>query len=130
MAVSDSQMLKLETNFVSIPLLAECGLHDNYYMSPLMYIQDELHIHLSCTGAEYKHACEMAHDEDIAPHDASIETIVDGILAMVFRGYLEACGLNIVSYFTYRFHPPNAAFQAALDKFEEMVNLHKAGVQA
>lgn len=130
MAITNSQLLKLETNFVSVPLLAECGLHDNYYMSPFLYIRDTLHINLSCTGAEFKHACEMAHDEDIAPHDASIETIVDGVLAMVFKDYLEACGISIVSYFTYRFQPPSQEFQDKLDAFEEMVNVHKTKVEA
>ena len=125
MAITDSQMLKLETNFVSVDLLRNNGLGSDYYLKPLLFIKNNLHLHLTCTGAEFKHACEMAHDEDIAPHDASMEVIVDGILAMVYKGYLEACGIDIVTYFTYRFTPPSKEFQDKLNKFEEFVNLHK-----
>ena len=128
MAITDSQLLDLETNTVSVNVLSRNMLYDDYYMAPFLYIRDKLHLHLVCSGAEFKHACEMAQDEDIAPHDASIETIVDGVLAMVFKDYLEAVGIDLVSYFTYRFHPPSHEFQEKLDKFEELVNTHKMEV--
>lgn len=128
MAITDSQLLDLETNTVSVNVLSRNMLYDDYYMAPFLYIRDTLHIHLCCTGAEFKHACEIAHDEDIAPHDASLEVIVDGVLAMVFSDYLEACGIDLVSYFTYRFAPPSQEFQNKLDAFEEMVNVHKLEV--
>lgn len=128
MALTDSQMLNLETNFVSRELLKENGLGDDYYLKPLIFIEENLNLHLTCTGQEYRHAVEMANDEDIAPHDASIEVIADGVLAMVFADYLKAAGIDLISYFTYRFYPPSKEFQEKLDKFEELINLHKVEV--
>lgn len=128
MALSDSQLLKLNTNFVSEAILKNNGLDNDYYLKPLEYIRNELHLILTCTGAEYKHAVEMARDEDIMPEDARIDVIVDGILAMVYRDYLEAVGLDLITYFTYRFTPPSQEFQDKLDKFEELINVHKLKV--
>ena len=128
MAISTEQIKNLETNTVSKELLKENGLCSDYYLKPLMFIEKNLNLHLCCNGAEYKHAVEIAYDEGIAPHDATLEVIVDGILAMVFHDYLEAVGLDIVSYFTYRFNPSTKEFQKRLDRFEELIQSHKKEV--
>lgn len=121
MALTDKQLEKLAHNKVSLELLVNNGLNDSYYLSPLMFIQDTLGLTLSCTGQEYKHACEMAHDDDIVPQDGSLSVIVDGILAFVYADQLEKCGLDLTTYFTYRFFPPNREFQNKLDKFESLI---------
>jgi hypothetical protein len=128
MALSDSQLLNLNTNFVTEVLLKNNGLDNDYYLKPLEYIEKELGMVLVCNGMEFKNAVEIAHDEDIAPHDASMEVIVDGVLACIFSDYLEAAGLDLISYFTYRFTPPSPEFQKNLDKFEDLVNTHKVKV--
>lgn len=121
MALTDTQLLNLIENEVSLELLAENGLNDSYYISPLMYIQDALKLKLTCSGQEYRHACEMAHDSDLCPEDASLPVIVDGILAFIYADVLEQCGINLAIYFTYRFHPPSREFQDALAEFERIV---------
>ena len=128
MAISTEEMKNLETNTVSKELLKENGLGNDYYLKPLNFIETNFNLHLCCNGAEYKNAVEIAYDEGIALHDATIEVVVDGILAMVFHDYLEAVGLDIVSYFTYRFNPPSREFQMRLDRFEELIQSHKKGV--
>ena len=126
--ITNSQLHKLETTRVSENLLTECGLNSEYYIKPFLYIRNELHHILTCTGAEYKHAVEMARDEDLMPEDGGMDVIVDGILAMVYSTYLEAVGLDLITYFTYRFNPPSREFQMRLDRFEELVQSHKKGV--
>ena len=37
------------------------------------------------------------------------------------RIVLEEVGINLTTYFTYRFHPPNKEFQSKLDKFEALI---------
>ena len=121
MALTDKEMEMLNNNTISMELIGAIpGLNKSYYISPLMFIEG-LGIKLTCTGQEYRYAVEMANDEDIAPHDASLPVIADGVLAFIFADKLEECGLNLTTYFTYRFTPPNAAFQAALDKFENII---------
>jgi len=55
------------------------------------------------------------------PEDASLQVIVDGVLAFIFGDALEKCGLDLTTYFTYRFHPPSKEFQEKLDKFESLI---------
>lgn len=121
MALTDNQMLNLVENDVSLELLANNGLNDSYYISPLMYIQDTLGLQLTCSGQEYRHAVEMANDSDLCPEDASLPVIVDGVLAFIFSDLLEEAGITLTTYFTYRFHPPSQEFQAKLDKFEVLI---------
>ena len=121
MALTDTQFKNLTENKVSLELLANNGLNDSYYISPLMYIQDTLGLQLTCSGLDYKHACEMAHDEDIVPHDGSLAVIGDGILAFVYADQLEECGMDLTTYFSYRFHPPSREFQEGLNKFESLI---------
>ncbi len=123
--LSDVQLDNLKNNIVTPELLTENGLGSAYYLEPLNFIQNKLKLLLTCTGQEYKEAVEMANDEDIAPEDKNIEVIVDGVLAMIYSDYITAVGLNLITYFTYRFNPPNMEFQRRLDKFEELVNKHK-----
>ena len=121
MALTDNQLLNLVENDVSLKLLAENGLNDSYYISPLMYIQDTLGLTLTCSGQEYRYAVEMANDSDLCPEDASLPVIVDGVLAFIFSDLLEEAGITLTTYFTYRFHPPSQEFQAKLDKFEVLI---------
>ena len=121
MALNDSQLLILCENDISRDLLSKVGLNESYYISPLMYIEDTLGLTLTCTGQEYRNAVEMANDEDLAPYDASLPVIVDGILAFIFSDLLEEAGISLTTYFTYRFHPPSKEFQEKLDKFESLI---------
>jgi hypothetical protein len=122
------EMQYMETTTVSLENLAKVGLNDSYYISPLLYIRDVLHLQLTCTIQEYRFAVECANDEDVAPHDASLPVIVDGVLAYIYADYLKAVGLDLVSYITYRFTPPSPEFQAKLDKFEQLINDNKVEV--
>lgn len=121
MALTDNQMLNLVENDVSLELLANNGLNDSYYISPLMYIQDTLGLQLTCSGQDYRHAVEMANDEDLCPEDASLPVIVDGVLAFIFSDLLEEAGITLNTYFTYRFHPPSREFQERLNRFESLI---------
>jgi len=121
MAITDFQLKNLTNNPVSIELLQNNGLCDDYYIKPLVFIEDTLNIKLTCTGAEYKHFCEMANDDDINPQDGSLYVVADGILAFAYADKLEKCGLDLTTYFTYRFFPPSREFQDKLDKFKAMV---------
>lgn len=122
MALTDQQMEMLNNNTISKDLLAAIpGLNNDYYLSPLMFIEG-LGIKLSCTGQEYRHAVEMAHDEDLCPEDSGLPVIVDGILAFIFADELAKCGINnLTIYFTYRFQPPTQEFQDALKKFDALI---------
>lgn len=121
MALTDNQLLNLIENDVSLKLLAENGLNDSYYISPLMYIQDTLGLTLTCSGQEYRYAVEMANDSDLCPEDASLPVIVDGVLAFIFSDLLEEAGITLTTYFTYRFHPPSREFQERLNRFESLI---------
>ena len=122
MAFSDQDMVNMQEP-ISLEIMGRVnGLNNSYYVSPFMYIKDVLGLKLTCTAQEYRLAVEMAHDEDVAPHDASLPVIVDGILAYLYADYLEAVGLDLVSYLTYRFTPPSPEFQAKLDAFEKLIN--------
>ena len=120
MALTNKQFENLTNNKVSFKLLSDNGLNDSYYISPLMYLHS-IDVKPSCTGAEWKHAVEMANDEDLCPEDATLPVIADGILAFLFAEKLEEVGINLTTYCTYRFHPPNKEFQSKLDKFEALI---------
>ena len=130
MALTNNQMELLNNNIVSRELIQTIFGNDDYYVSPLVYIEDELHLKLTCTGQEYRYAVECANDEDVAPSDVDLSVIVDGILAYIYADYLEAVGLDLVSYFTYRFYPPSKEFQEKLNSFDELINTCKMGVKA
>ena len=119
--LSDLQITNLENNKVDIELLKENGLNDPYYLDPLHFINDELHLVLPCTGREYKEAVETANDEDFMPEWAGVEVVVDGILAIIYSDYLDAVGIPLITYFTYRFQPPSHEFQNRLDKFKSLI---------
>ena len=119
--ITDVELKTLEENTISRDLLVQCGINTNTYLSPLMYIEDILELKLECTGAEWKHAVEMANDEDLCPEDASLPVIVDGILAFIYSDVLESVGLDLTTYFTYRFYPPSKEFQEKMDKFEALI---------
>ena len=121
--LTDNQLEMLSTNQISRELLGKTGLDESYYLSPLMYIEDILGLTLTCTGQEYRHAVEMAHDEDLCPEDANLPVIVDGILAFVFADELEEVGIDITTYFTYRFHPPSKEFQDRINHFERLIGV-------
>jgi len=125
--LTDAQVLNLKTNIVNKDLLMKNGLNFDYYIQPLVFIEDKLKIKLQCTGLEYKEAVEIANDEDIAPPNSSMDVIVDGVLAYVFHDYLESVGLDLVTYFSYRFNP-GKDFLLKLGEFERLVNLHKRNV--
>ncbi len=119
--LTDHQMKLLENNTISRELLRKVELDNNYYLSPLMYIEDTLGLKLNCTGQEYRHAVEMANDEDLCPEDADLKVIVDGILAFIYHDILEEVGIDLTTYFTYRFHPPSKEFQNKLNKLESLI---------
>ena len=121
MAFTDEQMNFMETTTVSREGLGKVGLDKSYYLSPLMYIEDSVNMKLQCSIQDYRFAVEMAHDEDVCPEDASLPVIVDGILAYVCADELEKCGLDLTTYFTYRFFPPSQEFQNKLDEFETLM---------
>jgi len=121
MVFTDKEMELLNNNSISYELFAAIPqLNQDYYLSPFMFI-DGLGINLTCTGQDFRHAVEMAHDSDLCPEDASLPVIVDGVLAFIYSDLLEEVGINLLAYFTYRFHPPSREFQAKLDKFEALI---------
>lgn len=119
--ITDNQLNNLKNNQVTLDLLNENGCSSDYYTQPLKYIQDELGFKLNCTGQEYRYAVEMANDEDICPSNSELPIIVDGVLAFINANLLAKCGLDLVTYFAYRFHPPNKAFKDKLDAFEKLI---------
>ena len=122
MAFTDKEMETLANNLISLELFAQVpNLNRNYYLSPYMYIKDTLNLDITCTGQEFRYAVEMANDEDLCPADAGLPVIVDGILAFIYADLLAECGMDLTTYFTYRFHPPSREFQARLDKFESLI---------
>ena len=119
--LTDHQMEKLNTSTVSVDVLKENGLNNDYYIKPLVFIQEKLGFTPKCSAQQYRHAVEMANDEDICPENSDMNVIVDGILAFLFSDQLEECGINLLTYFTYRFYPPSPEFQEKLDKFESLI---------
>ena len=127
--LSDQQMVDLTQPVTPELIQSVFGLNNEYYLAPLDYITNKLHLKLPCSGQEYRHAVEMANDEDTLPADGGLDVVVDGILAYVFAEQLEACGIDLTTYFTYRFHPPSQEFQNRLDAFEDLINECKVVVE-
>jgi hypothetical protein len=112
--LTQTQLHNLKNNTITIQLLQQNGLDKEYYIEPLRYIEEELHHTLTCTGQEYRHAVEIANDEDITP-TSHIKIIVDGILAIIYADKLQEVGLDLLTYFRYRFNPP----QEIIDKLKQ-----------
>ena len=111
---TEDELNQLKNNTVTYELINQTL--GEKYTEPYCYIKRKLNHTLTCTGLEYKKAVETATDEDILPHH-NIKIICDGVLAYIYSDELEKVGLDLLTYYTYRFKPSDR-FIKAISKFK------------